>query len=64
MKYYLYVLRNLCLILSQVTESEKINETIDGFSNDVIPEAKGVVRIDLLGGYVIQKVTSERSYFR
>jgi len=41
-----------------------MNETIDGFNNDVIPEAKGVVRIDLLGGFVIQKVTSERSYFR
>lgn len=65
--YYLfeYIQDDLIVVLLKtVTESEKINETIDGFSNDVIPEAKGVVRIDLLGGYVIQKVTSERSYFR
>ena len=33
-------------------------------NNDVIPEAKGVLRIDLLEGYVTQKVTSERRYFR
>jgi len=31
---------------------------------NAIPEAKDVVRIDLLGGYAMQKVSSERSYFR
>ncbi|KAJ6316533.1 hypothetical protein OIU78_019753 [Salix suchowensis] len=35
-----------------------------GFSKDGIPEAKEVVRIDVMGGFAIQKVTSERSYFR
>ncbi|CAK8544170.1 unnamed protein product [Lathyrus sativus] len=54
----------IVVLLKSVTEPERVNETIDGFNNDVIPEANGVVRIDLVGGYVIQKVTSERSYFR
>lgn len=52
--YYLfeYIQDDLIVVLLKtVIESEKINETIDdGFNNDVIPEAKGVVRIDLLEG--------------
>lgn len=48
----------------QVSESESIDGTIDGINRDAIPEAKDVVRIDFVGGYVLQKVTSERSYFR
>lgn len=51
-------------ICFQVPESKSANRTIDGFNNDAIPEAKGVVRMDLVGGFVLQKVTSERSYFR
>ncbi|KAK2418569.1 hypothetical protein QL285_040754 [Trifolium repens] len=54
----------IVILLKSVTESEKTNETIDGSKNDVIPEAKGAVRIDVLGGIVLQKVTSERSYVR
>ncbi|XP_045795836.1 uncharacterized protein LOC123890300 [Trifolium pratense] len=54
----------IVVLLKTVTELEKINETIDGLKNDVIPEAKGAVRIDVLGGIVMQKVTSERSYIR
>ncbi|CAJ2632217.1 unnamed protein product [Trifolium pratense] len=54
----------IVVLLKTVTELEKINETVDGLKNDVIPEAKGAVRIDVLGGIVMQKVTSERSYIR
>ncbi|GAU17527.1 hypothetical protein TSUD_340710 [Trifolium subterraneum] len=54
----------IVILLKSVTELEKINETIDGLKNDSIPEANGAVRIDVLGGIVMQKVTSERSYFR
>jgi hypothetical protein len=43
---------------------EGIDKTTHGFSKDGIPEAKDVVRIDVMGGFAIQKVTSERSYFR
>uniref|UniRef100_A0A7N0UUM7 Uncharacterized protein n=1 Tax=Kalanchoe fedtschenkoi TaxID=63787 RepID=A0A7N0UUM7_KALFE len=35
-----------------------------GITNDLIPESKDAVRIDLVGGLVIQKVNNERCYFR
>ncbi|KAJ1392761.1 START-like domain superfamily [Sesbania bispinosa] len=54
----------IVVLLKSVPESNSINGTIDGFNSDAIPEAKDVVRIDLVGGFVMQKVTSERSYFR
>ena len=56
--------RNLCLICSQVSDSKNVTETLCGFNSEAIPEAKDVVRIDLVGGFALQKVTSERSYFR
>ncbi|XP_027348030.1 uncharacterized protein LOC113859460 [Abrus precatorius] len=48
------------VLLNTVSESN----TIDGFNKDAIPEAKDAERIDVVGGYVMQKVTSKRSYFR
>ncbi|XP_022634016.1 uncharacterized protein LOC111241249 [Vigna radiata var. radiata] len=48
------------VLLNTVSEST----SIDNFNMDATPEAKDAVRIDLLGGYAMQKVTSERSYFR
>ncbi|KAJ1390661.1 START-like domain superfamily [Sesbania bispinosa] len=54
----------IVVLLKSVPESKSINGTMDGFNSDAIPEAKDVVRIDLVGGFVMQKVTSERSYFR
>ncbi|XP_020969456.1 uncharacterized protein LOC107624424 isoform X1 [Arachis ipaensis] len=50
-------------ITSEVPESNGVNLIINGL-NEVIPEAKDVVRVDLVGGFALQKVTSERSYFR
>ena len=49
----------MCFICFQVSESKT-----DNLNKDAIPEAKDVVKIDLVGGYAMQKVTSERSYFR
>jgi len=46
----------VCLIWFQVHESK-----IDDLNKDAIPGAKDAVRIDLVGGYAIKKVTSERS---
>ncbi|CAL0310019.1 unnamed protein product [Lupinus luteus] len=54
----------IVVILNSISESKRVNGTIFGFDNDKIPEAKDVVRLDLVGGLVIQKATSERSYFR
>lgn len=58
--YYLfeYFQDDLIVILTNsVPESKSIN-------NEKIPEEKDVVRVDLVGGFALQKVTSERSYFR
>lgn len=54
----------MCLIFSQVPEPKSIIGTLSGFNNVAIPEAKDVVRVDMVGGFALQKVTSERSYFR
>ncbi|KAL3029780.1 hypothetical protein AAZX31_03G184000 [Glycine max] len=60
--YYLfeYYQDDLVVILLNTVHESKI----DDLNKDAIPEAKDVVRIDLVGGYAMQKVTSERSYFR
>ncbi|KAF7804215.1 START-2 domain protein [Senna tora] len=47
-------------LINTVPESKSIN----GFKNEEIPEAKDAVRIDMMGGFALQKVDSERSYFR
>ncbi|KAJ6300314.1 hypothetical protein OIU76_021174 [Salix suchowensis] len=52
------------VVASTISDVEGIDRTTHGFSKDGIPEAKEVVRIDVMGGFAIQKVTSERSYFR
>lgn len=58
--YYLfeYFQDDLIVVLTNsVPESKSIN-------NEKIPEEKDAVRVDLVGGFALQKVTSERSYFR
>ncbi|MED6106191.1 hypothetical protein PIB30_002643 [Stylosanthes scabra] len=40
------------------------SKSITGFNSDVIPDVKDAVRIDVVGGFVLQKVTPQRSYFR
>ncbi|KAF9664847.1 hypothetical protein SADUNF_Sadunf16G0060600 [Salix dunnii] len=52
------------VVASTISDLEGIDRTTHGFAKDGIPEAKEVVRIDVMGGFAIQKVTSERSYFR
>ncbi|KAK7278759.1 hypothetical protein RJT34_23795 [Clitoria ternatea] len=64
--YYLfeYFQDDLIIVLTNsVPESNSIMGNLCGF-NDAIPKAKDVVRVDLVGGFALQKVTSERSYFR
>ena len=35
-----------------------------GFTNEGIPDTGNTVRIDVVGGFALQKVTDNRSYFR
>ncbi|RYR28512.1 hypothetical protein Ahy_B01g052654 [Arachis hypogaea] len=47
------------VLLNSVSDSKSIT----GFNSDVIPDAKDAVRSDVVGGFALQKVTPERSYF-
>lgn len=50
----------LLLIVSQISDFEGI----DGGLHEATNGAKDVVRIDVVGGFALQKVTENRSYFR
>ncbi|WCJ40534.1 hypothetical protein M5689_021448 [Euphorbia peplus] len=52
------------VILNSISDLDSIDRSTHGFTRDGIPEAADVVRIDVVGGFAIQKVNSERSYFR
>ncbi|XP_020587377.1 uncharacterized protein LOC110029428 isoform X2 [Phalaenopsis equestris] len=60
-----YFDEDLVLVLVKtISDTEHIDPDTYGFSGDVIPQAKDTIRIDLLGGFVLQKVESNRCYFR
>ncbi|KAE8680620.1 Mitotic checkpoint serine/threonine-protein kinase BUB1, putative isoform 2 [Hibiscus syriacus] len=50
--------------MATISDVRNIDRATHGFTNDRIPEAKDVVRIDVVGGFALQKVNSGRSYFR
>ncbi|KAH9674258.1 polyketide cyclase/dehydrase/lipid transport superfamily protein [Citrus sinensis] len=52
------------VLINSISDLKSIDKSNHGFTSDGIPEAKDVVRIDLVGGFALQKVTEERSYFR
>ncbi|KAE8125254.1 hypothetical protein FH972_020085 [Carpinus fangiana] len=52
------------VLLNTISDLKTTDITTHGFTSEGIPEAKDVVRIDVVGGYALQKVTPERSYFR
>lgn len=54
----------LVVLLNSISNLEGIDINTHGFTSEGIPEAKDVVRIDVVGGFAMQKVTPERSYFR
>lgn len=54
----------IIVLLNTVSDEEHIDVSTHGFARDGIPEAKDTVRMDLVGGFVLQKIDSNRSYFR
>lgn len=48
----------------QISDLDSVDRSTHGFSKDGIPLPLDVVRIDVVGGFAIQKVTDNRSYFR
>ncbi|KAB2066166.1 hypothetical protein ES319_A09G140700v1 [Gossypium barbadense] len=54
----------IVILVNTISDVSGIDKATHGFTNDGIPEAKDVVRIDVVGGFALQKVNNERSYFR
>ncbi|KAF3788630.1 hypothetical protein EJ110_NYTH15052 [Nymphaea thermarum] len=54
----------LVIVLFNSIDVDHVNVSTDGFTSDGIPEPKDVVRMDLIGGFALQKVSSDKSYFR
>ncbi|KAI3898437.1 hypothetical protein MKX03_001335 [Papaver bracteatum] len=54
----------IIVVLNSVTDTESVDRSTHGFTNDGIPEVKDIVRAELVGAFALQKVTSNRSYFR
>ncbi|XP_026426002.1 uncharacterized protein LOC113322178 isoform X1 [Papaver somniferum] len=54
----------IIVVLNSVTDTESVDRSTHGFTNDGIPEVKDIVRAELVGAFALQKVTSDRSYFR
>ncbi|GMI84810.1 hypothetical protein HRI_002150300 [Hibiscus trionum] len=54
----------IVILVNTISDVSSIDKATHGFTNDGIPEVKDVVRIDLIGGFALQKVNDERSYFR
>ncbi|KAF8694619.1 hypothetical protein HU200_038148 [Digitaria exilis] len=52
------------VIMKTISNLDTINVQTHGFSRDGIPEAGDTVRIDVFGGFVLQRITKERSFFR
>ncbi|KAL6575133.1 hypothetical protein OROMI_012418 [Orobanche minor] len=54
----------IVVLLNSISDLESIDISTHGFTRDGIPDADDVVRIDVVGGFVLQKATADRSYFR
>lgn len=52
------------VIMKTLSDLDAIDVRTHGFSRDGIPEAGDTVRIDVFGGFVLQRITKERSFFR
>ncbi|KAM7264496.1 hypothetical protein ACFE04_002179 [Oxalis oulophora] len=51
-------------LMNTIPELQSIDKSTHGYTIEGIPEAKDVVRMDLFGGFAMQKLTPTRSYFR
>ncbi|XP_043702368.1 uncharacterized protein LOC122652638 isoform X2 [Telopea speciosissima] len=52
------------VLMNSISDLQNIDISTHGFTNEGIPEEKDVVRIDVVGGFALQKLSSNRSYFR
>ncbi|XP_021860342.2 uncharacterized protein [Spinacia oleracea] len=52
------------VLMNTISDADNIQLETHGFTNKGIPEVENTVRIDVVGGFALQKVTENRSYFR
>ncbi|KAG7017516.1 hypothetical protein SDJN02_19381 [Cucurbita argyrosperma subsp. argyrosperma] len=52
------------VLLNSISDLDSIDITTHGFTRHAIPDPEDVIRIDVVGGFAIQKVSDTRSYFR
>ncbi|XP_055818927.1 uncharacterized protein LOC129887741 [Solanum dulcamara] len=54
----------IVVLLNSISDVDTVDRSTHGYSKDGIPLPQDVVRIDVVGGFAIQKVNDNRSYFR
>ncbi|KAK1309817.1 hypothetical protein QJS10_CPA08g00004 [Acorus calamus] len=52
------------ILLNTICDKEDVDISTHGYTRNGIPDAKDAIRLDLVGGFVLQKVSSNKSYFR
>ncbi|KAF3320090.1 hypothetical protein FCM35_KLT22307 [Carex littledalei] len=60
-----YLKEDLVLVLiNTISDEEEVGISTHGFTREGIPKADGTIRLDMVGGFVFQKVNEEKSYIR
>ncbi|CAN4118719.1 unnamed protein product [Withania somnifera] len=54
----------IVVVANTISDLDSFDRSTHGYSKDGIPIEQDVVRVDLVGGFALQKVTDSRSYFR
>ncbi|PHT58781.1 hypothetical protein CQW23_01144 [Capsicum baccatum] len=56
-------LRRVSFTIPKISDVDCVDRSTHSYSKDGIPDAQDAVRVDLVGGFALQKVTDNRSYF-
>ncbi|XP_015089420.1 uncharacterized protein LOC107032341 isoform X2 [Solanum pennellii] len=54
----------IVVVANTISDLDSVDRSTHCYSKDEIPDVQDVVRVDLAGGFALQKVTDNRSYFR
>ncbi|TMW93753.1 hypothetical protein EJD97_011201 [Solanum chilense] len=54
----------IVVVANTISDLDSVDGSTHCHSKDEIPDVQDVVRVDLVGGFALQKVTDNRSYFR
>ncbi|XP_015165485.1 uncharacterized protein [Solanum tuberosum] len=54
----------IVVVANTISDLDSVDRSTHCYSKDEIPDVQDVVRVDLVGGFALQKVTDNRSYFR